>query len=530
MTNARFTPDDLGALGQDDIARLCTREKLIANQSIRDRTGWDYRVEFPNADLSSNVPLDQRPSPLPMLVQVKAVYASSNKVTLKLRTFERLMKAHEPAFIFIPIYSRDNELHELCAIHLVGAALEKSLERLAALSETKGTIGESDTISFSRQKWWSATSYPKAGCLREFLSASVEAFGGRDSYTANKTRELQTLGYERDSHIVGRMTLVADSEDEIVEGMLGLRQLKASQFAVSDRRFGIERLLHKMEGSEGTVTIAPAEMQPCLLRILDANGSRRGDVAAALVSPGIRPSEDQKLRFLVYVEELQLDISLAGTLKAHLSGLDKASHPVGRWIDIFDVLDGILSPGCKIELLTPNYQRAWGGRNLTLGEHARELVQWCHVIKHSAASVRLVFERANLLQKAIDFETIADNERTFAQVGSLLSGPDISFSIGLNVENSKLPDELFSAAHGLSLAGWIDVNRTVIAYVIGAKARLKVREGEYSLDCSTTGDTDVSVVGDAVTYASVIEGHYRRNCSKLRISADVPDFTNSPSN
>jgi hypothetical protein len=141
--------------------------------------------------------------------------------------------------------------------------------------------------------------------------------------------------------------------------------------------------------------------------------------------------------------------------------------------------------------------------------------------------VRLIFDRANLLQKPVDFETIADKEQVFGRAAGLLSGPDVSFSIGLNIENSKPLDELFNEAHGLSFAGWIEIDRTIIAYVVGAKAQLKALEGEYSLECSTTGDTDVSVVGDASAYESIIEAHYRRHGSRLKIAADTPEFTNT---
>lgn len=528
MASARFSPDDLGILGQADFAKLCSSETLIANPSIRDRTGWDFRVEFPNADLSSAIPLDQRPSPLPALVQIKSVYETTSTVTLKLRTFERLMKSSEPAFVVIPIYSEHNELVGICAIHLVGAALEKSLKRLATLHTAKGTISENDTISFSKQKWWSGTNYPMAGCLRSFLTTSIGDFGGQESYIVNKARELKTLGYDENSHIFGNMTLIAESEDELIEGMLGLRDLKASYFAVSDRRFGIERLLHKMEIGEGTVSFSPTEKMPCLLRVYGANGNRLGDFQADLVSPGILPSEDSKLRFLIYVGDLRLDISFAGRLAAHMSDLYDASYTIGRWAEIFDLIYSLLSPGGKIELLTPSYQRAWSAENISFENNALEILAWCSAIKRSLRHVRLILDRANILQKEVNFQVISDSDRVFEKASILLAGADVPFSLGIKAEKSKPLELLFDKVYGLTFAGWIDVGTAVIAYVVGAKAQLKETDGEYSLECTTTTESEVSVVGDASAYDSMIEDHYRRHNSLLQVAADKPIFDEQP--
>ena len=43
----RLNSDELGEKGESRFQEFCVDEKLTCNKSSRDRTGWDFLVEFP---------------------------------------------------------------------------------------------------------------------------------------------------------------------------------------------------------------------------------------------------------------------------------------------------------------------------------------------------------------------------------------------------------------------------------------------------------------------------------------------------
>jgi hypothetical protein len=48
--------DELGAKGESHFREICADAKLVCNKSDRERTGWDFLVEFPSG--SDRDPLD----------------------------------------------------------------------------------------------------------------------------------------------------------------------------------------------------------------------------------------------------------------------------------------------------------------------------------------------------------------------------------------------------------------------------------------------------------------------------------------
>jgi hypothetical protein len=188
--------DELGQLGQDEFQTLCSKSKLIANPSIRDRTGWDFRVEYPNSELAPNEPFDKRSVPSAIMVQVKTVRETTNKVTLNLRTFERLIKISDPAFIVIPEFDQQDRIVGYHGIHLVGEALAKPLKRLAQIHAKGRQIAEHDAVSYTRKRWWKFFSSVHDNPLRTYFEENINSYATETSYAETKCKELAELGYD----------------------------------------------------------------------------------------------------------------------------------------------------------------------------------------------------------------------------------------------------------------------------------------------------------------------------------------------
>ncbi|MGV8364822.1 hypothetical protein, partial [Pseudomonas aeruginosa] len=79
---------------------LCSQARLTANKSDRDRTGWDFRVEFPIA-AAAGMTLDQR-LPRACQIQIKTTAGErGSRDVAKLSAIERLAKDVAPAAVVV---------------------------------------------------------------------------------------------------------------------------------------------------------------------------------------------------------------------------------------------------------------------------------------------------------------------------------------------------------------------------------------------------------------------------------------------
>jgi hypothetical protein len=121
--------DDMGEVGESFSRQTAAQCGLIANKSDRDRTGWDFIVEWPMPK-DSKLSLDQRSTFDQVLMQVKSALADTKAVRFRLSSIERLVKSPSPAFVFIPRYREDGELHDLSLAHIGREVMELVLARL----------------------------------------------------------------------------------------------------------------------------------------------------------------------------------------------------------------------------------------------------------------------------------------------------------------------------------------------------------------------------------------------------------------
>ena len=85
-----LTSDELGEVGESLFNKLCAQAKLVCNKSGRDRTGWDFRVEFP-MDCLPDAMLDQR-EPRVCQLQLKCTAGERGTVQARLSAIERIAK------------------------------------------------------------------------------------------------------------------------------------------------------------------------------------------------------------------------------------------------------------------------------------------------------------------------------------------------------------------------------------------------------------------------------------------------------
>jgi len=225
--------DELGTVGESIFQVLCARAQLVCNKSDRDRTGWDFVVEFPMADLAPGVTLDNR-LPIVCGVQLKST-TSGEGVKLRLSAADRLAKDLRPTFIVVLRLSPDGEMENARLIHLLDAPLAKVLKRLRMAHATGKVDINHATISFEPRRFGQRVALTPEG-LREALAGACGP--DRDAYTARKQHQLAALGYE-DGGLAAEMTIFAESVDHMSDILLGLAPFRAHDVVAFDTRFNV---------------------------------------------------------------------------------------------------------------------------------------------------------------------------------------------------------------------------------------------------------------------------------------------------
>jgi hypothetical protein len=234
MTAEALTPDELGDVGESLFRKLCGQAKLVCNKSDRDRTGWDFRVEFP-MERSAGATLDQR-APRVCQVQVKSTAGESGtRVSARLSAVERLAKDGAPAAIVIFRMRPDGTELMGFVFHLIDEQLARVLHRLRRV-EADGRVDINHmTISFDYRK--ARRFKPTAEGLFEALSeiADPDVTG----YAERKRDQLARLGYDDNGGIEAEALIWIESKDHLTRILSGLEPLKPVQMKAYDRRFDI---------------------------------------------------------------------------------------------------------------------------------------------------------------------------------------------------------------------------------------------------------------------------------------------------
>ena len=122
--------DQLGEFGQSHFRTLCAEAGLICNEATRDRTGWDFIVEFPFPAPENMISVDGRLIPTSCYIQVKTLWERNNTIKLRLSSLERLAKVAQPSFIYIFKVSSSCIFLDSFLIHLIDDPLGVILKKL----------------------------------------------------------------------------------------------------------------------------------------------------------------------------------------------------------------------------------------------------------------------------------------------------------------------------------------------------------------------------------------------------------------
>ena len=341
-----LTSDELGEAGETLFAHLCVRAGLTCNKSNRDRTGWDFVVEFPMSGPDTGA-LDAR-LPTACLAQLKST-ARGGPVKLSLSAVERLAKDPRPSFVVVLRLTPDGEARTGYLIHLLGPALERVLHRLRT-AHAQGRFDLNNlTLTFDPAKFGVRFAPSPEGLAEALRRACGE---DRAAYGIEKQRQLEELGYE-DGGLEAEALFWVESADHLSDVVLGLRPLKPEQLRAFDTRFGI-RLPYVgavLDGLE-ELRIEPPSVGRCTVSIRGAGLSPAAVFDTEMLA-GLPASAGEGTWLLIRHPDFTLKLSAGAATFNTTASFDSTPRTLRAWIQLLRGL-GYLARGDGVIVLTPS--------------------------------------------------------------------------------------------------------------------------------------------------------------------------------
>jgi hypothetical protein len=253
--------DELGEMGQAYFSQICARTGLVCNQAKdRDRTGWDFIVEFKFPNIKEAPALESRGRPISCHIQVKTMHDTRTRFQMPLSSAEYLAKEQKPSFVYVLRVNNKFEFVEAFLIHILDDPLSVILKRLRQERAAKTTAINKKRISLSIQ------SGIRLDTTGDSLRGALEKFCGHDAhaYVVRKNDQLEKLGFEG-KRLEIQCTLHAKNTDELVDVFLGLKSgIRASNTRVYETRFGIKIPEHEDNPTgESKISISPSPVDRC---------------------------------------------------------------------------------------------------------------------------------------------------------------------------------------------------------------------------------------------------------------------------
>ncbi|MET3483108.1 hypothetical protein [Methylobacterium sp. 1973] len=447
--------DALGAVGEGRFATICAGAELIANTAHRDRSGWDFIVEWP-INHQSEAELDKRENPISAHFQLKSMWHDNNQIKFRMTSIERLAKDPKPSFVYITKFNHDQLPSEVFLAHIIGDNLVAVLRKLRELQQAGKKKINNEYI------YMSATIIgAPIGADGKALRAAVEEAIGPDlnAYQAEKTRQLAELGYEPLRHTLD-FRLSVQNEEEFTDALLGLKSdLPFSSAVNKETRFGIA-IQTKDFPTEGKISFTPSPADTCSIIV------RRNRFAVAatfsgtiLMAPGL--SDNKKARKIVISSELFKFILTDERLAFKSVDITPENPKLdsSQWKNWYSFVKEMTKEGCQIELHPKRLKK----QTLNLTKKIDTITEEeCVISLNIIDDINLVLSSASGAAAAIyGHAAIVRNVESARVCAALIRGDDaLSVKMGLA---AHLPEGLPEREYGRFIDTIVLDNQAVLA-------------------------------------------------------------------
>ncbi|PDQ21426.1 hypothetical protein CN311_08865 [Mesorhizobium sanjuanii] len=347
---------------------------------------------------------------------------------------ERLSKSKEPSFIFVVRVREDLSVKDTFVLHLGGAVLEQVLKRLALESHKKEEVSNRKTITFTRGDDWRP--FGDSERLDAVVENVCREYSDSGDYLVAKAKELREAGYGPNP-VTFNFKLQGDSEDEIIEGLMGLNPLKIIEFSGTEERFGFKRPYGLDFAGTGTLSVTPVNSPSCRIFYRQERYGTPLVKDGTVVSPPFMPKSKDKLRLIVKSFPVTLDIRLSGTFKITIADLRQELRSCGWWKDVFRILILLGSKDFSLELYTPDGEKVFGSNLPTSTVFGEEVTTRHAMILETIGRVENLLERVGLSGTEFTLQTIMASDPAVQTCFSLVD--EIGTSFEAKLEGMKQP-------------------------------------------------------------------------------------------
>ncbi|MGY3332969.1 hypothetical protein ACVILI_005986 [Mesorhizobium sp. USDA 4775] len=502
----RLTSEELGRHGENLFPPLCPG--LAVNKAHQDLTGWDYRVELTNKYLDTSTYADKRP-PLPAFnFQIKSMWAPAKKFSAPLVSMERLAKATDPSFVFVMRFNPDLSIRDTFVVHLAGAPLDHVLKRLTKEGSSGRPVTNKQTITFTKNADWQSVPYePNTDKLLQCIQRMCREYAVSHDYYETKRLQRETSGYDG-RRISLKISIQAKTEEEMVEGFLGLRPLRVTKFASFEKRFGIERPHHFQFSGIGEMSIMPTGKPDC--KIIFRRGRNGFPVVrfGTAVAPPFLPSAPQKMRFVISSPPVSLDVNFAGTFTLTVADLQAEKRPVGWWIEVYQILNMMASEEFFLELYSPDGKKVFNSNLGTGAQIDRDDAKHFAAVLRALEGIERITERIGVTNSQLSLGDIEAADIGVQAVLSLVDEIGKPFHARLDAKKASV-EELIGVPQPGIMVQAIQVGDTSIMYCAVAEMTLTHEEPDETVLRAVTTQNGYLEAGNSMTLSE-----FAQQCSK----------------
>lgn len=460
----KYTTEELGELGENELHRLALLEQLVATPVKRDVRGYDFVVEF--TETASSPAADLAPATRRVFVQVKASQTLRPSCKIKLSNWQKMVLDPSPWFVLFVQLDGNGRVASTSLRHIDEELQSRALKALRTCTDQLNRR----TLKLAGRR----TDRLRVGKLREALERAV---GNWESYPQTKKDFTSNVGYEHGGHIL-RLTFEEKPNDghirEWVDAALGLPvRLLAKRAERIDNRFSIPVPISDFgpvflemnpAGTPGQLRIIPEAADGRLPVTL------KTQVFSTALNPNI-PEKHSRARFssgpLDFFIDLQPSVLTDGSSHLRLQtswNYDRSSRlaDIIRAARAFLLMSGGASTlSFSVEGPSPHDSPIGRMSKVSL---PNEKVSELRVL----ASLSAVADTFNLSDTFVSSGELVDNLLPLAQIGVLLSGDpsDITMRIGMT-EKATNPDQDVAAVIVCPRATFSNVTLTTVAAFLG---------------------------------------------------------------
>lgn len=352
--------DDLGETGEALFKNLCARTGLNCIKSDRDRTGWDFVVEFPFARAGGIDTLDQRQKTTCNVQLKSTAIVGKRSISLKLSAADLLAKDSHPAFIVVFMLTKTGEPLRGYLIHLLDDALLKLLKRLRQVEVSGRHDTHNLTISFEFRKFAKPFNLTPTG-LKETLALCC----GESplSYADEKVRQLNELGYDG-PELRSEFEFQVKDEAHFSQALLGMVPVEPIKLQTFDVRFGIPApykgdLFKTVKG----FFLTPEKGQDCIVTAKGPFFEPSASFQAELFAP---PPIDGRFRLRVNYAGFNLTVVETETQIVANCSYSLTAAPLAEIVQIFRAMNYIMAGNARVSVAP--IDGAWEPIDLPLGK------------------------------------------------------------------------------------------------------------------------------------------------------------------